>query len=179
MESERLRQTKNQKNVQNKLLIWGKSKKKLLRGFSNEPSCMCGYIQSYELKKKKLIHSTTTITNNSLHHQNVWGQHNCASSSSIPIYSKPHSYSLPRSSLSLKSLLTTYSQPIWVQPAVLLTLDGSPTMDDLSSFICQTYPSHLSLSPITALESRTGLHFSYSLLLKIRSVRWVPKTVRR
>ena len=48
-----------------------------------------------------------------------------------------------------------------------------------SPFICRTYPSHLILSFIIALESGIEPHFSYSLLFEMLSVSRVPRTIRR
>ena len=74
------------------------------------------------------------------------------------------------------------SQPRQGRPAFLLALDGWPKrtiFGNLSSFIRRTWPSHLNLSFIIALESGIEPHFSYNLLFEIRSVSRVPRTIRR
>ena len=84
--------------------------------------------------------------------------------------------------ITLKSLLTTSSNTNQGQPPFCLALDGWPAktlFGNLSSFIRRTCPVHLNFSLITARESLIEPHFSYSLLLEIRSVGQVPKTVRR
>ena len=50
-------------------------------------------------------------------------------------------------------------------------------LSSVSCFIHRTCPSHLNLSLIIALESGIEPHFSYSLLLEIRPVSRVPRTV--
>ena len=60
--------------------------------------------------------------------------------------------------------------------------DGWPKrtiFGNLSSFIRRTWPSYLNFSFIIALESGIEPHFSYNLLFEIRSVSWVPRTIRR
>ena len=53
-------------------------------------------------------------------------------------------------------------------------------VDNLSSFICRTWPSHLNLFFfIIALKSGIEPHFSYNLLFEIRSVSRIPKTIGR
>ena len=76
----------------------------------------------------------------------------------------------------------TSSHPRQGWPAFRLTADGWPKrtiFGNLSSFIRRTWPNHLNLSFIIALESRIEPHITYSLLFEIRSVSRVPRTIRR
>ena len=84
--------------------------------------------------------------------------------------------------ISFKSLFMTSSQPRQGRPAFRIAPDGWPKrtiFGNLSSFIRRTWLSHLNLSFIIALESGIEPHFSYSLLLEIRSVSRVPRTICR
>ena len=76
----------------------------------------------------------------------------------------------------------TSSQPRRGRPAFRVAPDGWPKktiFGNLSSFIRRTWPSHLNLSFIIALERGIESHFSYNLLFEIRSVSRVPRTIRR
>ena len=73
----------------------------------------------------------------------------------------------------------TSSQPRQGRPAFRVAPDEWPILGNLSSFIRRTWPSHLNLYFIVALESGIEPHFSYNLLFEIRSVSRVPRTNRR
>ena len=76
----------------------------------------------------------------------------------------------------------TSSHPRRGRPVFCLALDcwqKRTIFDTPSSFIHRTWPSHLNLCFIIALESRTEPHFSYSLLFEIQSVSRAPRTIRR
>ena len=80
--------------------------------------------------------------------------------------------------ISLESFLTVSSHPIQGRPTFRLALGGWLTRTifvNRSSLICRTWPSHLNLSVIIALENAIKPHFSYSLLFKIWSVKRTPK----
>ena len=83
--------------------------------------------------------------------------------------------------ISLKYFFTS-SHPNRGRPDFRLALDCWPKrtiFGNLSSFIHRTGPSHLNHSHIIALETGLEPHFSYSQLFEIRSVKRVPKTIRR
>jgi len=76
----------------------------------------------------------------------------------------------------------TTSHPRRRRPAFRLTLYGwqkRKIFGNLSSFIRRTWPSHLNLSFIIALESEIEPHSLQSLLFELRAVRRVSRTIRR
>ena len=102
-------------------------------------------------------------------------QRSFAHSSSTQIYSKWFHYLSPPVKLPFffKSIFTIYSQhslgtngfgPRWIAKTT--------NFGNMSSYIRETWPSHLNFSFIIALESGMTPHFSYSLLFYIRSVKY-------
>ena len=74
----------------------------------------------------------------------------------------------------------SYSYPRRGRPDFRVAPVGWPKttiFGNLSSFICRTWPSHLNLSFIIALKSGIKPHFC-TVYCWIRSVSWVPRTIR-
>jgi len=76
-------------------------------------------------------------------------------------------------SISLKFLLMTSSHPNQGRHVLCLALGGRPIgkfFGYLSSVMCRVCPSHLNIYLIINLESGIESNFSYNLLFEVRSV---------
>ena len=72
-----------------------------------------------------------------------------------------------KSPISLKPFLTTFSHPIWGQPAFILALDSLSrriSVGNISTFLCKMCPSNFILSLIIAIETGIKPNCWYSLL---------------